>query len=1324
MTIDDSEQQAPLGDKGRQAVASLRGYAYQLYASALAWLSLKDFELLHLEVAEDFAIATQDALYGTQVKDTVGSVTLQSADVRAAIESYFELTDLNPTRKVFVHFLTTSAIGLERRSDQRIEGESALGYWRRAAAGANVEPLRALLVELDLKSDVRDRIASMSEVELRTDLLSRIHWHCGAPALADLRTELQAGLVEYVTSTRQLSSVVGRSIMPAVLERVLMTAVRRESRRLRRADLLELIDGAAMVSVPLSSIIERVQEHGGSLTERPSLLVPEQDLPWPPVLAPREALIRTVNAIRRKSRVAVLVGATGLGKSLAARSAARQAGGEWALVSFRDLDSVATVARLGVLIGEIAAAPPTNLILDDLNDIDLPTVRDTVARLLSALHRRDATAIVTSYRAPTPSTFHLLALTSTPVLDVPYLSKEEVGDLIASMGGAHTLTSIAYLASGRGHPQLTMAVLMHLAASGWSLTALANLQGDENPNGLESERRSVRQRLLGAMPAEARSLLIRTSLVHGSFKRSIATELGTVQPSIPHAGLTLDRLVGPWLEVLEQGRLRASPLLDGLAEEVLPREEQRSVHQCVARFLLEQENPSVLDADAILHHALASEEDEFIVAFAHRIIGSNLETVEMLAPFATGLSRLDTNAQILPRSAFASVMLRFAQMLVLIASGSRDRARSCWAALQREREQVKASELLESLILSKTLMHERASEILPDWLSLLRRFDQLVAEDRRLASVAQNLHETIDSGVHATGVMFASQLRGIGSVGTFKSLMEALDAMPSDFRDRCLSSFQTGRGDISVLVNHGWLAESREAGFSWIDAALDYHHCAELAFSWGNITLATRCAIARAMCHDENGNDREGALACLLEAEQRYGDDIALVRARAKLHWSHKDDAAALPLLEEASRVGGQDPVEQAFIAREAGISAARLGYWSSAADWFGRAREPIAGMDLPRLRAMSVGLMADQAHAEARAGNGGAAVTLMADAVAALISIDPDGELTESFCHRWVRHGAVWLLLKMTNREDAAFGIHYPPGAGSNPEPSEQIRSHPLGDIDVCYYFLARADAALEAPTGLKDRFRQLLVTGPILSQEISLVLDDSNKVVRTSDATDFWVRARRHAAMAIAIDANPASDDDFMVPVRGMIEPASLGEDANQDAVHAAVDFLLSFAIVAALNGAFDAVDSVATTGLSDPELFAMTSVLERMSARRAELGSEVDGVALSINTLRQEPSSPIALWWIGAWLVIHLRWSKMNHCTSETISEWMKSKWEHLATDGRFQLSAPGINAPPIIEGLASLDTRSSSMAKLLILSAPAAAIRPSSEVMSLLEEMASA
>jgi len=115
----------PSGDPARQAVAALRGYAYQLYTSCLAWLALPDGAVLYLEVAEDYAVATRQALNGAQVRDTErsGTITLQSEWARSTIDSYVDLVVRNPGRSVSLHYLTTSAIGLEREKAHRIDGQ-------------------------------------------------------------------------------------------------------------------------------------------------------------------------------------------------------------------------------------------------------------------------------------------------------------------------------------------------------------------------------------------------------------------------------------------------------------------------------------------------------------------------------------------------------------------------------------------------------------------------------------------------------------------------------------------------------------------------------------------------------------------------------------------------------------------------------------------------------------------------------------------------------------------------------------------------------------------------------------------------------------------------------------------------------------------------------------------------------------------------------------------------------------------------------------------------------------------------------------------------
>jgi hypothetical protein len=121
---------APAGDVERQAIHALRGYAYQLAVSALAWLDLDEKSWLYLEVAEDYATVAGNALNAVQVKDTAasGSVTLNTGGVRDAIHAFVDLVARNPGRAVKLRYLTTSPIGTEQSRADRPAGEAGLTY--------------------------------------------------------------------------------------------------------------------------------------------------------------------------------------------------------------------------------------------------------------------------------------------------------------------------------------------------------------------------------------------------------------------------------------------------------------------------------------------------------------------------------------------------------------------------------------------------------------------------------------------------------------------------------------------------------------------------------------------------------------------------------------------------------------------------------------------------------------------------------------------------------------------------------------------------------------------------------------------------------------------------------------------------------------------------------------------------------------------------------------------------------------------------------------------------------------------------------------------
>jgi len=240
----------PLGDPSREAVASLRGYAYQLYASALAWLDLGIEEELHLEVAEDYAIAASDALKAVQVKDTgPTAVTINTQGVRDTIVSFVRLVEQNPRQTVFVRYLTTSPIGMERSTDDRASGKATLEYWREAATSADVAPLRTVLLSVGLPTAVTDFMEVRSDSELRNDLLKRIQWDCGQPDLAAIQEELGSRLDHYGSQNLGLKGDEGRQLSGIVIKHILDVVVKPKPRRVLFSELAKLLEDATSLRV-------------------------------------------------------------------------------------------------------------------------------------------------------------------------------------------------------------------------------------------------------------------------------------------------------------------------------------------------------------------------------------------------------------------------------------------------------------------------------------------------------------------------------------------------------------------------------------------------------------------------------------------------------------------------------------------------------------------------------------------------------------------------------------------------------------------------------------------------------------------------------------------------------------------------------------------------------------------------------------------------------------------------------------------------------------------------------------------------------------------
>jgi len=257
----DGTWNLPADEERRQAIAPLRGYAYQLHQSVAAWLNLPEGATLYLEVAEDYATIAADPqrlkeiLTTIQVKDTreSGAVTLNSQDIRDAIAHFWNLQEANPGRKVRLIFLTTSSIGPERKN--RLEnGVHGLEAWRQAAEGADVAELRKALTFVTT-GKLAHFVREARDDELLERLIRRITLTCGESQGKEVESRNRAALVEMRHLVQSTADLAERAY-DALLVHVLNTIVRSESRTLTRDGFIEQFRKATSISIPSQVVVD------------------------------------------------------------------------------------------------------------------------------------------------------------------------------------------------------------------------------------------------------------------------------------------------------------------------------------------------------------------------------------------------------------------------------------------------------------------------------------------------------------------------------------------------------------------------------------------------------------------------------------------------------------------------------------------------------------------------------------------------------------------------------------------------------------------------------------------------------------------------------------------------------------------------------------------------------------------------------------------------------------------------------------------------------------------------------------------------------------
>jgi hypothetical protein len=1335
---------APQGDIARQAVAALRGYAFQLYGSALAWLELKDGEDLFLEVAEDYAVLAQDALRAVQAKETraSGTVTLNSTGVKDAISSFVDLTHRNPERKVSLRYFTSSPIGLEQKTSDRVCGISGLEYWISVARGADVAPLRDRLLRLELSEQTRSYIEGLDDEGLRDKLIRRVTWDCGHGGLEDLQAEIEAKLPRLTLPGIRIEPDQVRRVMSALIEQTLRTATSGPPRRLSTTDLYKSIQSVTHTLFPTSDLIALFSmamgqgrgTHQLTATSSSSWILALDELSLPTRLVPRQTLVDAVRAALAAHRLCILTGSTGVGKTVIARLAAAQEGGDWRLVDLRvdlrDLPSATIADRLTAMLASLSDIEAGGVLLDDLDSWGDDTIRRSFVRLVSALRRRNLGCLITTHSEPSPSFMADIGVPPSSIVPATYLSTAEIGELITGIGQeSGPWGPTVQVMSGGGHPQLVQATISVLETKGWPKDEFANLiMGTPE---IEQEQLVARQRLIEALPDGVRALLYRLSIIVGQMDRGLAIALAEVTPVVERPGEALERLIGPWVDRLGGNQLRVSPLIINAGMQMLGQQEIQAVRHQAVGFLMREGKINVGDADTIFLHAFTGKVEWALFVLGYGVLKADDFVLSNLADYFVTLPLLRTDVPIYADNPDVSWILRLAQFQLLKMMPRPEAFAQCLHALLREtvHEGNDLKDRLSRLIvLGKVLLERRTATLIPNWIDLLLEYHELLAQ-------SQDIYEDDGSGAPrksleglGLGLMFVVQCLGLQQVSALSYLFDRLDGLDRNTRDTIFAAVDEVPGDSSLMLTRAWLGEAESDTLVWNDAASRFARMAGQAAAWGRRELALRCHTAGSVMADEYGNEPKTALAMLDEAESLLGPDPIVARARAKILWGKSDHAGALPLLEHAiAELPTEGVVEKVFMLREAAICAGEVGDWARAEAWFWEGHTTADAGPPEIMLAMSIGLAADAAVANTHLGLYRDAVIQLAECLERLHKVDPAGSLKNDYVHLVVRYTILWVQSKIVG-EIAASATGAPmrmlTGACSNPEPPETITALPLASLEVAWYMLAKCDLALAGDAGVARTLDERLGERTIPFLEISFRFDSVISAIRTGDTAAFTGALVRWLSAAAYLRAHHTEmmGQGVVTSAYGVIpdlKPEQRRDSIPSEAAIAAVRALAIYSITA--DRQLSATKLVASLQRQLGEDHPAMKLLSRLEKAAPCIELTSSSTAVLSNLAAGAPRSPEDSLIASIHLLELTSRLDYRRILEGPVSRWIAAEWTKVANTQQFAITSPRINGPAILGAVARSSNDLASGAEIILTALPALKTRIHPELRLRLEKI---
>lgn len=1094
-------QKTPLmGEAKRQAIDSILGYDYQIWRTVEAWMLLNPGDILYIECAEDYDIASDAGVLMAQVKNSPKAITLNSADVKAAIQNFWTARRRNPNRgKLSLRFLTRGEIGHER--DREFGEEKGLELWSDAAAGdaSAARRLATYLQETISDGYLTAFLKTSHDDQLIEELFRCVEWVTGEPDIEAVRLAVQRMAIRRGAQDR-ITAQASTKAVASLLASCREVAVRREAkaRSLTLEDFQLVFEQSTTLPVPITNNIQATLNALLSPgTGQTSFLASVASNELPPLerpYLPRADFISTVASGLLDSPAVLVVGSEGRGKTTVASILGHQVTGKvrWVdLTAYADEFSIAKALE-DTLIAVRGAEPPKCVILDNVPVAQGITDHIwTITRvLIESCRLAKAVLLLTAKGVSDDAVDSRFRAAQIKVLSVPALTQPEVEQFFAELGcpaeKATHWAKISLMQSGNGHPKLVYLHGLELRDSGWpAVTGDAIIAA---PTSIEEARAHTRLVASKAVNDIDRSFLYALSMATIPFDRAVALSVGA-DLSIEAPGESFDRLAGRWIEHRGAARYSVTTMLNGQAQKIWADEKVCETHRILFDAFIGRKTIRGDEAWGIFLHAFAGKEPKRVEGFLSSLLTEDLEQVPQLAEALEVLLLIGSDGLkfAIPFDRRCSILLRIVQFriakvcepnkLVSIAESWG------WEIEQiRDQEEKAVAKIIRGLSIACSMDRDLPPSLVIEALRDASRYQEF---ELALEIPTTPLIPGTDKNVPVLAWLFVAAQTRCNSAEDLNQFLDALDALDSPTRSQMLQAFEGpyARTGIS-MVESAWLGELKREGQDWPAIIGVLKKVQSLAKKWESEQLLASAVKTLSIIYDEQLGDSEKALEAL-RASDLHGRSMILKDQEANVLFRRGDSEGALGLWREvlsadSFAVDAALRWHDRFSMRKAAIAAGKLGCFGEAAKWLqcgaAEARRMPAGVP-------AAAFELDAAYCWFKHGDGHKMVESLTVAAAALKGdYDRQEDFFQFAAQKNLGNTVLWL--EGYFRGDNTRGTEPIVGSSSNPE------------IDRAAYQTLPAGPPIIAAAMILDLAYELRVETSGLN-ELALDLEVTNNVI-----------------------------------------------------------------------------------------------------------------------------------------------------------------------------------------------------------------------------------